>query len=142
MDDAALRAVFARDRFAAHAGIEILDTGPGRARACLEIQPHHLNGMDVVQGGAIFTLADFAFALAANSHGVKTTGLSAAVHWLRPVRAGRLVAEAAEVSCARRIATYSVRITDSEGALVATFHGTGYRLADSWDGSARPDVKA
>lgn len=132
MDTAALQEIFRLDRFAAHVGIEILEGGAGRARARLAVQPHHLNGLGTVQGGALFTLADLVFAVAVNSHGVKATGLNASIHWLKPARGGTLHAEAVEVSCARRIATYSVRITDDQGDLVATFHGTGYRLDESW----------
>jgi acyl-CoA thioesterase len=139
MDTAALREIFRQDRFAAHVGIEILEGGNGRARARLAIQPHHLNGLGTVQGGALFTLADLVFAVAVNSHGMKATGLNASIQWIKPAREGTLFAEAVEVSCSRRIATYSVRITDDQGALVATFQGTGYRLDDPWAVPAHPE---
>jgi acyl-CoA thioesterase len=132
MDTAALWEVFRQDRFAAYVGIEILEGGDGRARAKLVVQPHHLNGLGTVQGGVLFTLADLVFAVAVNSHGTKATGLNASINWIKPVRGGTLFAEAVEVSCGRRIATYSVRISDGEGTLVATFQGTGYRLNEQW----------
>jgi acyl-CoA thioesterase len=142
MDTAALREIFRQDRFAAYVGIEILEGGNGRARARLVIQPHHLNGLGTVQGGVLFTLADLVFAVAVNSHGVKATGLNASINWLKAARGGTLFAEAVEVSCARRIATYAVRITDDQGALVATFHGTGYRLDEHWEAPAGTGEKA
>ncbi len=132
MDTATLKRIFAADRFAEYVGIEILEGGDGRARARLALQPHHCNGLGTVQGGVLFTLADLAFAVAVNSRGRKAVGLNAAIHWLKAVRGGTLIAEAVEESCSRRIATYAVRITDEEGALVATFHGTGYRLDEAW----------
>ena len=132
MDTAALQEIFRLDRFAAHVGIEIIEGSNGHARAKLVVQPHHLNGLGTVQGGALFTLADLVFAVAVNSHGVKATGLNASINWLKPAREGTLFAEATEISCSRRIATYSVRITDEQGTLVATFHGTGYRLDEQW----------
>ena len=61
--------IFANDRFAARCGIELLAVSPGQARARMSLRPDHLNGLGSVQGGAIFTLADFAFAAASNSHG-------------------------------------------------------------------------
>jgi len=64
LSPALLRRIFARDRFAAANGVRLLEAGPGLARACLRLRPSHLNGVDVVQGGAVFTLADFAFAVA------------------------------------------------------------------------------
>jgi acyl-CoA thioesterase len=139
MDTAALKQIFRGDRFAEHVGIEILDGGSGHARARLVVQPCHLNSLGTVQGGVLFTLADLVFAVAVNSHGVKATGLNASIHWLKAVRGGTLVAEATEVSCSRRIATYSVRISDDQGALVATFHGTGYRLDEQWPAPQAPE---
>jgi acyl-CoA thioesterase len=140
MDTAALQEIFKDDRFAEYVGIEILEGGNGHAKTRLTIAPHHMNGLGTVQGGVLFTLADLAFAVAVNSHGVKATGLSASINWLRPARRGTLVAEATEVSCARRIATYSIRITDDEGGLVATFHGTGYRLEDHWPQAGKAEA--
>ena len=56
------------DKFAINAGVELLEVGNGYAKARMEIKPAHLNGGGVCQGGAIFTLADLAFAAASNSH--------------------------------------------------------------------------
>jgi len=57
------------DRFAERTNVELLTVSPGYATAKMVLHPHHLNGLGSVQGGAIFTLADYAFAAAANSHG-------------------------------------------------------------------------
>ncbi|MDQ1331332.1 MAG: acyl-CoA thioesterase, partial [Thermodesulfobacteriota bacterium] len=57
------------DRFAGHSGIELLELSEGRAKAVMEIKRHHLNAVNSVHGGAIFTLADFVFAAASNSRG-------------------------------------------------------------------------
>ena len=51
------------DRFAAETGVELLDVREGCARARMLIEPRHLNGGGVCQGGALFTLADLAFAV-------------------------------------------------------------------------------
>ena len=56
--------VFANDRFATENGVVIDEVDDGYAKCSLEIQPHHLNAGGTVMGGAIFTLADFAFAVA------------------------------------------------------------------------------
>lgn len=140
MDTERLKEIFRADRFAAHVGIEVLEGGDGRARTRLVLQPHHLNGLGSIQGGVLFTLADLAFAVAVNSRGVKATGLNASINWLKPAREGTLFAEAVEVSCSRRIATYSVRVTDAGGTLIATFHGTGYRLDEPWPEAKRPEA--
>ncbi len=54
----------ARDKFAQHCGVELLEVSEGRARAKMEITEHHLNGVNITHGAAIFTLADLAFAAA------------------------------------------------------------------------------
>ena len=63
------------DLFARHAGIELVDVGSGWAKASMKIEPFHFNGAKTVHGGAIFTLADFAFAVASNSHGTLAMGI-------------------------------------------------------------------
>ena len=125
-----LRAFFAGDRFAAGAGIELLEAAEGFARARMKVEPRHLNAAGVVQGGAVFTLADFAFAVASNSHGTVALATGAHVSFVKGVRSGTLVAEAREEACTRRISTCAVRVTDDAGNLVALFTGTAYRKDD------------
>ncbi|MCK5803436.1 MAG: hotdog fold thioesterase [Lentisphaeria bacterium] len=133
LDFPALKKLFRNDRFAEFIGAEVVAGGGGMGKARLEIHTHHLNGLGIVQGGAVFTLADLAFAVACNSHGNKAVGLNASINWLRPGLTGVLQAEAREVSCTRRIATYEVLVTDDAGELLATFHGTAYRKDEQWD---------
>ena len=56
---------FKNDRFAMEAGIKLTEVRPGYAKAELKVNEHHLNAGNVVQGGALFTLADLAIAAAA-----------------------------------------------------------------------------
>ena len=46
-----------RDAFARHVGIELMEVRAGFAKAWLRLGPQHLNGVGVVQGGAIFSFA-------------------------------------------------------------------------------------
>jgi len=120
-----------QDRFAAHAGVTLEHVEPGRARARLVIGPQHLNGVGIVQGGAIFTLADFAFAAASNSSGSVAVAIDVSISFLKAVTGGVLVAEAFEEAAAGRIGTSLIRVKDSEGGLVAIFKGTAFRRRDS-----------
>ena len=61
---ASLARFFKNDQFAERTNIELLSVSPGRASAKMMLHPHHMNGYGTVQGGAIFTLADFVFAAA------------------------------------------------------------------------------
>jgi acyl-CoA thioesterase len=122
-----IKELSSNDRFAALAGVELTDVSPGRATARMEIQGHHLNAADIVHGGAIFTLADFAFAMASNSHGPLAVAINASISFLKTVRGGTLTAEAREVSKNAKLASYTVDITDDAGDLVAVFQGMVYR---------------
>lgn len=115
------------DAFALFAGVELLETGNGYARARMEIKPMHLNGGGVCQGGAIFTLADLAFAAATNSHARLTLSITSSIHFFKAESEGYLYAEAKEVFSHKRLANCEVSITNESGDLIATFNGTGYR---------------
>ena len=125
-----LRSFFGGDRFAARNGIELVEVEEGRALARLTVNGEHLNAAAVVQGGAVFTLADFAFAAASNSRGNVALAIEAHVTFLRAVRSGVLHAEAKEEGGSRRLSTCTVRVTDEKGELVALFTGTAYRKDD------------
>lgn len=115
------------DKFAVNAGVELLEVRNGYARARMEIRPEHLNGGGVCQGGAIFTLADLAFAAASNSHARLTLSITSTMNFLQAESKGYLYAEAREVSNRKKLSNCEVRITNEAGNLVATFNGTGYR---------------
>ncbi len=121
-----LRAFFKRDRFARSAGVTLEEVRPGYARARMKVKEQHLNGADVVQGGAVFTLADLTFAVACNSHGTLALAVDVTISFLRPTRAGTLVAEAFEVARSRRLSRCEVKVVDDAGELVALFHGTAF----------------
>ncbi|MDR1500054.1 MAG: PaaI family thioesterase [Tannerellaceae bacterium] len=116
------------DKFAGNAGIEFLKvTSGGYAKVRMEIKPFHLNSGGVCHGGAIFTLADFAFALAVNSCARLTLSITSSINFFRSESRGFLYAEARETFSSKRISNYEVKITNEEGDLVASFCATGYR---------------
>lgn len=122
-----LKEFFKGDRFAAEAGCELLEVRPGYAKARMLITPNHLNGGNVCQGGAIFTLADLAFAAAVNSHLVLTFSTSSNITFLRSVAQGYLYAEATETADHPRLPFAEVRVSDEQGRLVAILTSSGYR---------------
>ena len=74
---------FENDRFAAHSGIKVVEASEGYCKAVMEISDFHLNAAGVVQGGAIFTLADFAFGLASNSSGQLALAINVNIPFLK-----------------------------------------------------------
>ncbi len=119
------------DLFARHTGIELLDMGPGWAKVSMKIEPYHYNAARTVHGGAIFTLADFAFAVASNSHGTLAMGINTSVSFVKAATRGTLYAEAREQARNPKLATYAVQITDDANEVVAIFQGTVYRKKES-----------
>lgn len=121
----------AEDLFARHTGIELVDAGPGWAKVSMKIQPFHFNAAKTVHGGAIFTLADFAFAVASNSHGTLAMGINTSVNFVKAATSGTLHADAMEQAKGPKLASYSVMVTDDAGDVVAIFQGMVYRKKES-----------
>ena len=115
-----------KDRFAEHSGIELLHVGAGRATARLKLQPYHLNAYGTLHGGAVFTLADFAFAAACNSHGTIAVGINATMSYFKAVDEGEIIADAEEVSLGSKLGSYVVKIYHRK-EVVAIFQGMAYR---------------
>ena len=121
-----IRKYFENDSFAAGTGIRLVELRLGFAKACLPIEQRHLNSVGIVQGGAIFTLADLAFAAASNSGGRVAVAIDTNLSFLKATKTGTLHAEAAEISRTRRLSVCTVRVTNDAGESVALFQGTAY----------------
>ena len=125
-----VRQFFEGDQFAKHCGIELVSVAPGHAVARMAVEAAHLNGYARVQGGAIFTLADFAFAAASNSHGRVAVAINVSITFMKAVSSGTLTAEAREVSANPKLGSYTVHVTDETQALIAVFQGLAYRKSE------------
>ena len=130
---ATLKEILATDHFASSAGVELLEIREGYARARMLVTERHLNAGGVCQGGALFTLADLAFAAVANARNQLTLSLNANITFLRPAREGYIYAEAMEVFNHLRVPFIEVRIFDENHELVAVFTSTGYRKKEKID---------
>jgi len=127
-----IRELLGKDKFAALLGIELLEASNGRAKSKMEIRDKHLNGVGIAQGGAIFTLADFTIAAAANTHGNIAIVVNANISFIKAVEKGMLYAEAVESSKNLKTGTYNVRITNANGELIAESHGMVYRKKETF----------
>ncbi len=100
---------------------------PGHARVWGAIQPEYVNMHGTAHGGFLYTVADAAFALASNSHGVPAVALSTHMEYLQAGRAGDQVeAIAGEIHLGNRTALYRVEVRRA-GDLLVVFTGTVYR---------------
>lgn len=121
-----VRNVFANDRFATENGAVIEEVDEGYAKCSLEIQPNHLNAAGTVMGGAIFTLADFAFAVASNWNKPLNVSLTSQITYLGAPKGTHLIAEARKVKEGRSTCYYLVDVNDNLGRAVAHVATSGF----------------
>jgi acyl-CoA thioesterase len=122
-------AMFARDRAAQSLGIAVEECRPGFARLAMTVTDAMINGHAIAHGGAVFTLADTAFAYACNSRDVPHVALDATISFAAPAHLGdRLEAVAQERSHKGRTGIYDITISRAANDLVAVFRGTCYRI--------------
>jgi acyl-CoA thioesterase len=123
-----IRAFFANDRFATEAcGCEILEAERGHAVCACDITQTHRNAMGNVMGGAIYTLADFALAVACNVGEKPTVSVSSTIEYLSPVKGGRLIATAVANKSGRSLGFYTIDVADELGTPVARMVSTCFR---------------
>lgn len=128
-----MKKFYENDRFARYLGIELLEIYEGGAKACMKVEEQHLNSVNTVHGGALFSLADFVFSMASNSHGNIAVAINANISYFNAVQKGTLFAEGWEVAKNPRLATYNIEITDEEGGKIAAFQGMVYRKKETID---------
>lgn len=122
------RAYFAGDLFAANAGVTIDQLGEDYCVCSMPITDAHKNAAGGVMGGAIFTLADLAFAVASNNVHRTTVAQQVSVNFLSGSRGTKLIARAQCKKDGKTTCVYNVDITDDLGRDIAQFVGTGYKL--------------
>jgi acyl-CoA thioesterase len=123
-----IRRRVAADPYAAALGIELLDLAPGYCRAALSLRPELLNFYGGPHGGAIFSLADFAFSGACNAHGEPAVALTVTIQFVSPPAPGaRLIAEARATRQGKRAGFYAMTVTDEAGEVVATCQAVALR---------------
>ena len=116
------------DRFAANAGCRITEVDANHAVAEMLVTNDHLNGGNVCQGGALFTLADLALAALMNYREQLTFGISNSIMFVSSAKEGDLLrAEAVSVCDHHKIPSVEVRVTDQEDRLICHVTGLGYR---------------
>jgi acyl-CoA thioesterase len=122
------RARIESDAYCETLGIDVTDLEAGSARTELTITEDLLNFHGTPHGGAIYSLADAAFAAASNSHGETAVALETNISYLEAVETGEtLTATAEETHAAGRTAEYEIEVTSQDGNRVATFRGRVYR---------------
>ncbi|MBO4747627.1 MAG: PaaI family thioesterase [Clostridiales bacterium] len=121
------RKTFADDRFATEAaGVIIEEAGDKICRCSMRITPVHRNAAGGVMGGAIFTLADLTFAVAANFGGRMTVSISSNISFVGPAKGEVLMSTARCIKSGRSACFYEVEVVDDLGNKVAIVTFTGF----------------
>ena len=116
-----------KDSFRELLGIQVLEVKDGYAKMCLKVTKEHVNFVGFTHGGAIFALADCAFAEAANSGDKVAVAVQVSINYLRPSTEGdTLTAEALRVSEGKTFGLYNITVR-KEDKIVAVFSGLAYK---------------
>jgi acyl-CoA thioesterase len=109
-------------------GIELVSISEeGEVRVTMDASDKH-NALGSAHGGAVFTIADQAFAIASNLGAELQVAMFASMTFIRPAR-GMLEAVAKKVGDTKRTSIYEVKVFEN-GELVAVFQGNGYKLTE------------
>jgi acyl-CoA thioesterase len=117
-----------KDIYAIRLGIEILEAANGRSKVTMPIDAETANATGNVHGGAIFSLADQAFATAANSEGILSVAIQANIHYQAPCPSeGRLYATGEKVSETKRLGFYHMKVFTPDEKVIALMQAIVYK---------------
>ncbi len=116
-----------QDAFRETLGIQLLELKDGYAKMSLKITKDHINAVGLAHGGAIFALADCAFAEAANFGDKVALAVQVDINFLKPAfEEDVLTAEALRVSEGKTFGLYHVTVRNQD-KLIAFFSGLAYK---------------
>lgn len=115
------------DLFCAGNKMQITQIRDGSAEGEMIVEKQHCNGLGTVQGGALFTLADFVCAAAINSYGNQAVSMSASVSFIRPgVNMKKITAKATLVNKGRQTVIFDVDVFGDNGKILLHTVMTGF----------------
>ena len=119
------REFFKNDHFATEScGCRVVEAGPGHAVCEFDIEEKHLNGFGDVMGGAIFTLADFAVAIASNIGEEPSACVVCSIQFMKGAKGDKLIATASTDRSGRTLGFYTIDVVDNLGTKVAKMTAT------------------
>lgn len=123
------REIFINDRYAmVTTGIDIEEVKDKYAKCSLKLDERHKNAIARVMGGAIYTLADFTFAVATNFRQTPTVTTVSQISFVGAAKGDMLYAESKLLKDGRRNCFYEIQVTDNLGTLVAVVSASGTHL--------------
>ena len=131
-----IKKFFSKDKFAESAGIIIESITEDSVQCSMTIKDAHRNSVFGVHGGAIFTLADFTFAIQANLENLSggdvgnTIAQSCNIYYLNSSRGNILIANSKCIKKGRNMSVYQVTIKDDLGKEIATMVANGFTISN------------
>ena len=106
--------------------IEIVEVNDDHAVVAADVTEKHLNGNGCVQGGMLYTLADFAFAVLGNYLHPSTVTQSGQITYLRPAFTKRITATAVETERVGHCTVSEVVVKNADGETLCVCHFNGF----------------
>lgn len=135
MDLNQLQDKFIHDLFVSQGlGAVIDEADYGYAKCSMTIEPRHCNALGIPMGGTIFTLADFAFAVASNQKGRDVVTQASQITFLKSAKGKHLTAVARQIKDGKRVCFYEITVSDELGTEVAFVTVNGYVVRSGGEG--------
>ena len=123
------REFFYKDKFAVDTGITLDELTEDFAVCSLKITDDHRNAYGGIMGGSIYTLADFAFAVASNfDKEYATVSVVGQASFMSASKGSVLYAEAKLLKDGKNTCFFDVTITDDLGKLIAVVNFSGQHV--------------
>ena len=120
---------FRNDTFAyQQSDCRIVEAWKGHGVAEMSLNPDkHFNAAGHVMGGAVFTLADYAFAAASMCGAASSVSLVSTIEFIKATKGSKLIATCDVDRSARKVGFYTIEVTDDLGEQIAKVVATCYR---------------
>jgi acyl-CoA thioesterase len=123
-----VREYFKNDKFATNAGMQVEEFSDDEVICSVELTDDHKNANGGIMGGAIFTLADLAFAVLVNNIHKPSVAAQVSINYLSGAKGTKLYAKSGCIKTGRSTTVARVDIYDELGTNVALFTGTAFKL--------------
>ena len=115
------------DYFAELLGIKVVEAKDGYSKVSMKVEKKHTNALGFTHGGAIFSLADYAFAQACNFGDNVAVAVQVSINFLKPsIEGDTLTAEAVRISDGKTMGLYHVTVRNQDKT-VAFFSGLAFK---------------
>ncbi len=117
---------FEADEYVKLSGIKITEITEEQVTVRAEIKKEHLNANGFVQGGMLYTMADFAFAVLSNYLHPMTVTQCGHINYIRPAKTTVITATAKETTRVGHTSLSEVVVRDERGEIVCVCNFNGF----------------